>query len=161
MNTLHLEYERDFHSWINQHINLLKTKQLQDLDIDHLIEELEGMANRDRNELMSHFVILIAHLLKWQFQFEHFAKTWQHAGEYAAKSWQYTIIEQRYRIKEQLENIPSLKRSIEEAISKGYSKAVNLAAQETGLPIKTFPQSCPYSIEQLLDNNFYPRSTEH
>lgn len=150
------EYEINFSGWVNQHIAFLKAGQFHKLDVDHLIEELEGMANRDRNELVSHLVILIAHLLKWQFQFQQFAQTWQHAGEYAAKSWQYTIIEQRYRIQDQLENTPSLKRQLTEAMIKAYPKAVSLAVDETGLPKKTFPILCPYSLEQLLDKTYYP-----
>jgi hypothetical protein len=156
MNALQLEYERDFHCWIERHVTLLKNGQVHDLDIEHLVEELESMANRDRNELISHLVILIAHLLKWQFQFKHFAQTWQHAGEYAAKSWQYTIIEQRYRIQDQLDRIPSLKQQLHDSIISAYPKAVALAVKETGLVAKTFPKHCPYPIEQLLDDNFYP-----
>jgi len=158
MNTLSLEYERDFQGWINQHIALLKAGEFYELDIDHLIEELEGMATRDKNELISHLVILIAHLLKWQYQFKQFAETWQHAGEYAAKSWQYTIIEQRYRIKDQVENNPSLNTYLIEALTKAYPKALSLAVRETGLPVKTFPKDSPYSIIQLLDDEFYPHS---
>jgi Domain of unknown function DUF29 len=156
MNTLKLEYEHDFHNWINQHIALLKARKLSELDIEHLIEELEGMANRDRNELVSHLVILIAHLLKWQYQFKKFAEAWQHASEYAAKSWQYTIIEQRYRVKDQLENSPHLQKYLSEAVTKAYPKSVSLAVKETGLVVKTFPQECPYLIEQLLEDDFYP-----
>jgi hypothetical protein len=115
------------------------------------------MATRDKNELVNHLVILIAHLLKWQYQFQKFAATWQHVGDYAAKSWQYTIIEQRYRLQDQLENNPSLKRLLTEALAKAYPKAVTLAVDETGLPKKTFPLACPYSLEQLLDKTFYPR----
>jgi len=153
MNALQLEYEQDFHSWIEKHINFLKTGQVHDLDKEHLIEELEGMANRDRNELVSHFVILIAHLLKWQFQLNQLTERW---GEFKGSSWRASIIEQRYRVKDQLESIPSLKRSLEEAVIKAYPKAVSLAIDETGLSKKTFPQTCPYTIEQLLNKTFYP-----
>ena len=155
MNTLALEYEQDFHSWIEKHINLLKTGNVNDLDKEHLIEELEGMANRDRNELVSHLVILIAHLLKWQFQLNQLNERW---GEFKGSSWRASIIEQRYRVKDQLESIPSLKRNLEEAVIKAYSKAVSLAAKEAGFPPKTFPKECPYSVEQLLGDDFYPNS---
>jgi hypothetical protein len=155
MNTLALEYEQDFHSWIEKHINLLKTGNVNDLDKEHLIEELEGMANRDRNELVSHFKILIAHLLKWQFQLNQLNDRW---SEFKGGSWKATIIEQRSEIQDQLESIPSLKRSLEEAVIKAYPKAVSLAAKETGFPPKTFPKECPYSVEQLLGDDFYPNS---
>lgn len=68
MSTLQLEYEHDFHSWINQHIALLKTGQFNELDTEHLIEELEDMGKSNVRELESRFVILIAPMLKWQFQ---------------------------------------------------------------------------------------------
>jgi len=143
MNALQLE----------KHINFLKTGQVHDLDKEHLIEELEGMANRDRNELVSHLVILIAHLLKWQFQLNQLNERW---SDFKGSSWRASIIEQRYRLKDQLESIPSLKRSLEEAITKAYPKAVSLAVKETGLSPKIFPKECPYLIEQLLDDDFYP-----
>jgi hypothetical protein len=155
MNALALEYEKDFHSWIEKHINLLKTGQVHDLDKEHLIEELEGMANRDRNELVSHFKILIAHLLKWQFQLNQLNERW---SEFRGGSWKATIIEQRSEIQDQLESIPSLKRTLEEVITKAYPKAVSLAAKETGFSPKTFPKECPYSIEQLLNDDFYPNN---
>jgi len=153
MNTLPLEYEQNFPGWINQHIAWLKAGQFQELDIDHLIEELEGMATRDKNELVSHLVILVAHLLKWQFQLKQLNERWV---EFKGSSWRASIIEQRYRVKDQLENSPSLKRLVTEAITKAYPKAVSLAAKETELPMKTFPKICPYSIAQLLDDDFYP-----
>jgi hypothetical protein len=155
MNSLALEYEKDFHRWIEKHIALLKNGQLNDLDTEHLIEELEGMANRDRHELISHFVILIAHLLKWQFQLNSLNEGWR---EFTGKSWRSSIIEQRYRIQDQLENTPSLKSFLDEAIFKAYPKAVSLAVDETGLPKKIFPQQCHYSVEQLLEKTFYPIS---
>lgn len=48
----------------------------------------------------------------------------------------------------------NLKSSIQNTIVKSYSDAVELAARETHLPISTFPTECPYSMEQLLDNDF-------
>ncbi len=153
MNTLSLTYEQDFPSWINQHIALLKTSRFQELDIDHLIEELEGMANRDKNELVSHLKILIAHLLKWQFQLKQLSERWE---EFKGSSWRSSIIEQRSEIHDQLEDNPSLKRLLTEAVAKAYPKAVTLAIKETGLAAKTFPKECPYSVEQLLEDDFYP-----
>lgn len=77
-------YEQDFHSWIQHHITLLKDLKFSDIDIDHLIEELEGMGKRAKRELVSRFIILIAHLLKWQYQ-----------AEMRGNSWRFSIIEQR------------------------------------------------------------------
>lgn len=155
MNTLERDYEQDFHHWIHQHIDLLKAGRVNELDINHLIEELESMANRDRHELISHLVILIAHLLKWPFQLKQLDERW---GEFKGSSWRASILEQRYRIKAQLENSPSLKRYLNEFIVKAYPKAVSLAAKETGFAVNHFPKEFPYLREQLLDDDFYPLS---
>jgi hypothetical protein len=151
--SLALEYERDFDSWIQQHIALLKQGRVNEIDVDNLIEELEDMSKSDKRELTSHFKILIAHLLKWQFQLSQLSERWR---EFDGRSWRATIVEQRSEIADQLEQSPSLKRKLSESVIKAYPKAVEIAVDETGLPKSTFPESCPYTIDQLLDRKFYP-----
>ncbi len=155
MNTLELEYEKDFHNWIEQHIALLKTNQVYALDTEHLIEELEEMGKSNIRELESRFIILIAHLLKWQFQLSTLTNQWQ---EFEGKSWRKTIIEQRLQLVDLLVEMPSLKKKLTDVIIKTYPKAIIFTVDEAGLPKETFPQTCPYTIEQLLDKNFYPDS---
>jgi hypothetical protein len=145
MNHLTLEYDRDNHQWTLHHIELLKQRQFSQMDVEHLIEELESMANRDRHELMSRFIILIAHLLKWQFQ-----------PAKRSSSWRGSIIEQRVQIAVQLEESPSLKHYLTTAIDKAYPHAIKIAVKETLLPKSTFPETCPYLVEQLLDDDFFP-----
>lgn len=152
---LKLEYEKDFHQWIEQHIQILRENRFNELDVDHLIDELEGMAGRDRNELVSRLKILIAHLLKWQFQLKQLNELWE---KFKGSSWRQSIIEQRSQIADLLENILSLKRNLHDAVMIAYPKAVNLTVDETGLSKTTFPHECPYTIEQLLDKAFYPES---
>jgi len=152
---MQLKYEQDFHGWLNDQIELLKQGRTAEVDAKNLIEELEGMAGRDRSELVSHFKILIAHLLKWQFQLNQLSDRW---SEFKGDSWRDTIIEQRSEIADQLENSPSLKSYLSEAITKSYPKAVALAADETRLSVMIFPTTCPYTFEQLLDKQFYPMS---
>lgn len=140
-----LEYERDFYSWIYHNIALLKQGKGTDIDAEILIDELESMAKRDKRELTSRLMILIAHLLKWQFQ-----------PDKRSGSWRSSIREQRIQIHEQLEESPSLKNNLDDSVIKSYSKALALATDETGLSIKTFPKNCPYMLEQLLNDDFYP-----
>lgn len=145
MNTLQLEYERDFYGWIHKNIELLRNRQFSQLNIDILIDELENMAKRDRRELVSRLAILIAHLLKWQFQ-----------PIQRSSSWQASIDEQRFKMGKHLEDSPSLKNQLAESISVAYPDAWKLAIKETKLSSKIFPSNCPYAIDQLLDENFYP-----
>ena len=150
-----LAYEDDIHVWTLSQIEWLRQGQWGNLDIQHLIEELESMAGRDRRELESHFIILIAHLLKWEYQFHQLTDRWH---SWQGGSWQGTIIEQRAQLAKLLRKVPSLKRYLVEAVAEAYPDAVNIAVKETKLSRSTFPLSCPYTIEQLLDEDFWPAS---
>lgn len=153
MSDLTTEYERDFDAWIQQHITLLKQGRVNEIDVEHLILELEDMGKNNFRELESRLIVLIAHLLKWQFQLKQLVERWQ---EFDGRSWRKTIIEQRLQIRKQLENVPSLKSRFQDTVTAAYPYAVELATDETGLSETTFPNECPYTLEQLLDKTFYP-----
>jgi len=142
-------YEQDFYAWIYHHIELLRQRQFAEIDVDILIDELESMAKRDRREWVSHFIILMSHLLKWQFQFKQLAESLQ---KWQGSSWRGSITEQRIQIAKQLKESPSLKSYLAEAVEEAYPDAVRIAENETD------PKQCPYSIEQLLDSTFYPNA---
>ncbi|MEK7990616.1 MAG: DUF29 domain-containing protein [Thiotrichaceae bacterium] len=148
-----LLYEKDFYAWIYHNIELVRSKKWDEIDPELLIEELESMAKRDKHELVSHLAILIAHLLKWQFQYKQLSEMWQ---EFKGDSWERSISEQRQQIARQLKMSPSLKSYFAKAVEEAFSDAVYLAVKETHLSFETFPTTCPYSIEQLSDDDFYP-----
>jgi len=149
-------YEQDFRLWIQEHIELLQQGRVNELDTIHLIEELQDMGRSSTRELESRLKILIAHLLKWQFQYATLVSQWQ---QFEGKSWRNTIIQQRSDLLDLLEDIPSLQRELPNAIAKMYPKAVQYAVDETGLLSVTFPPICPYTVAQLLDKQFYPEVT--
>jgi hypothetical protein len=146
MNNAEL-YEHDFNAWIDQQINLLKVGKINEVDVEHLIEELEDMGKSNLRELESRFIILIAHLLKWQFQ-----------SDRQSSSWRGSIREQRAQLLHLLKKTPSLKRETDHAIANAYPDALEIAVDETGLAESHFPEKCPYSVEQLLDKLFYPEN---
>jgi hypothetical protein len=148
MSTISL-YERDIHAWTQQTAGLLKQRRFQDLDLEHLIEELETMGRRDRQELVSRLKILLGHLLKWQYQPAH-----------RGSSWRGSILEQRLRIRDLLQDCPSLKPFVAEAIEVAYLDGAKLASRETGLPLAQFPDRSPYPLDDLLDDDWLPDGTE-
>jgi hypothetical protein len=148
-------YQQDFYGWVQHHIQLLQQGRLSEIDVNLLIEELESMAEHDRHELENHFIILIANLLKWEYQRKQLTELWQ---TWKGGSWRSSIIEQRKQISRQLRKRPSLKPYLTAAVKEVYSDAVDIAHQDTGLPTSTFPNECPYLLGQLLDENFYPES---
>jgi hypothetical protein len=111
------------------------------------------MGISESNELENRLTILLAHLLKWQFQYQHLASQWQ---GFAGQSWRATIIEQRSRIKKRLSRSPGLKSKLKQILQEAYVDAVELASEESCLPFSVFPSLCPYSWEQIMDKDFYP-----
>ena len=138
-------YETDYDAWLRGNLELLRQSRFDELDVKHLIEEMEDMGRKERGELSSRMVILVAHLLKWQFQPPH-----------RSSSWRGSIAEQRIKLVRRLHLSPSLNPFLPEAISDAYGDAVELAVDETGLEPTVFPQTCPYTAEQLLDRAFWP-----
>jgi hypothetical protein len=137
-------YEKDFYAWLLKSAQLLRQGKFSELDVEQVAEELEGMARSDKRQLLNRFAVLLAHLLKWQYQ-----------PEKRSKSWERTIREQRKRISLLLEESPSLKSEIDQKLSDAYEIAVLSAANETGLDDDRFPESCEYSWEEVLDE-IYP-----
>lgn len=127
-------YEKDFSAWTEKQAHLLRQQQFTQLDTIHLIEELEDMRSSTRRELVSRLTVLIAHLLKWQFQ----------PGQ-RSRSWEVTIQVQRSNVADLLADNPSLYPQWDSFIERTWPKARRIAWGETGLDLKTFPVTCPYS----------------
>jgi hypothetical protein len=146
-------YERDYGTWARRQVELLKTERFADLDVEHLVEELQDMGRSERNELESRLTILLAHLLKWQFQRHALSDRWK---EFKGDSWRATIIEQRDRIAKRLEKSPGLKSALSSIVVEAYADARNLTAKETGISIDRFPGTCPYTYDEIVSDDFFP-----
>lgn len=129
------EYEQDFDAWIQRHIHLLKQGKVNEIDIEHLIEELEDMGKSNRRELVNRFIPLIAHLLKWKYQYKQLQDQWK---TFTGGSWRGTITEQRAKIAKLLKQSPSLKRELQKAVADAYPDALKVTISETGLPQALF-----------------------
>lgn len=140
-----ISHNTDFYGWAMEQANLLRSGKLNELDTANLIEEIESMGRGEKRELEHRLVILLQHLLKWQFQPSH-----------QGRSWRLTIEEQRREIPDVLEDNPSLKSSLGVILQKAYSKAKKAAALETDLPVMTFPRDCPWSFDEAVREEFLP-----
>jgi hypothetical protein len=138
-------YDQDLYAWAMTNARLVRDRRFDALDWEHIAEELESMGKSELRALESRLAVLLAHLLKWQFQ-----------PEKRSKSWQRTLIEQRKRIARLLRDSPSLRPKLDDILPDAYDSALRLAAEETGSDESEFPQSCPYDVEQALDLAYYP-----
>ena len=135
-------YERDYYLWLKNTVKLLREGKLHELDRENLIEEIDDMGKREKRYIYSNLKILLMHLLKYYYQ-----------PEKRSNSWRLTIEEHRQRIKEALEDSPSLKIYLKDSFNKAYQDARKLATKETGLDINLFPENCPFSQEDVLNSD--------
>ncbi|MBD2110707.1 MULTISPECIES: DUF29 domain-containing protein [Cyanophyceae] len=138
-------YAADFYAWTQVQAELLRHQAWSQLDLPNLIEEIESLGKQQRQELRNRLSILIGHLLKWHYQ-----------PQGRSRSWLATLRIQRLDIADLLDDNPSLKPYLTEALGKAYLKGIELASGETNLPIRTFPSQCSYSLTEILDAKFFP-----
>ena len=60
-------YEEDFYLWVERQAGLLREGRFRDLDLEHLIEEVEDLGINLRNAVTSRTREIILHLLKLQY----------------------------------------------------------------------------------------------
>ena len=123
----------------------LHIRDYANVDWDNLIEEIEDVGRNERRSLESNLIVVLLHLLKWQYQ-----------PERRSGSWEGSIIEHRRRIKKALKESPSLQPYLESIFAESYVEAVKQAKAETGLPLEMFPLQCPYESVAVVDDEFLP-----
>jgi hypothetical protein len=142
-------YDQDFYQWAQTTAALIRQGKWHAVDAEHVAEELESLGKRDRRELGSRLEVLVMHLLKWCYQPE---------GRESSHSWYDTILEQRGQMQQLLDDSPSLRLQVETLLAHRYARARRRAMGETQLPDTTFPQACPWTTEQVLDDEFWPEN---
>nr|VFK55840.1 MAG: protein of unknown function DUF29 [Candidatus Kentron sp. TUN] len=140
------EYNQDFYAWLMTNAELLRAHDFTGLDAENIAEELEAMGKQEKRELINRLAVLLTHLLKWKFQ-----------SHRRSKSWRNTIVTQRIDILALIEDSPSLKYEIGGKIDTTYEKARLGAENETGIDKENFPEICPFTLEELLTKDFFPK----
>ena len=145
-NKLKHLYQEDESLWLTEMVKLLRENRLEELDIEHLIEELEALGKRYTNRVESLLRQIIIHLLCLEF--------WTTEYEYNYRHWQGEIATFRIQLNRALTT--NLKNHLLNNLEDIYQEAVFIVNQKTGLSLKIFPSTCPYSIGQLLEKSWLP-----
>ncbi|HWJ95925.1 MAG TPA: DUF29 domain-containing protein [Telluria sp.] len=139
-----IRYQDDVLGWAGEQAALLRARRLDALDLPNIAEEIEDVGKSAQREVGSRLSVLLAHLLKWQFQ-----------PERRSKSWQATIRAQRTGIAHALHKSPSLRHLLDDEgwLEVIWQDAVALAQADTSLD---FPDQWAWALEQVLDPGFWP-----
>ncbi|MBW4537317.1 MAG: DUF29 domain-containing protein [Pleurocapsa minor HA4230-MV1] len=138
-------YNRDYYLWLSHTAQLISEGKLSEVDTANLIEEIEDMGRSEKRAIESNLVVVLLHLLKYKYQ-----------PERRTNSWKSSIREHRRRLRKAFSASPSLKGYCEEVFSECYQDGREQAADETELPLNTFPPESPFTLDETLNPNYLP-----
>jgi hypothetical protein len=141
------DYDTDFDAWASQQAAALRAKDWAALDLEHLAEEVEDLRKTERRGVRSQLRLILSHLLKWVSQ-----------PDKRTESWRGTIANGRVLVEEDLEDSPSLAHELDTLAAWAYPRARRDATKATGLPLVTFPLTCPWPVAQVLAEDFWPEA---
>jgi Domain of unknown function DUF29 len=141
-------YDTDYNLWLEETIAQIQCGDLANVNVEHLIEELEGLAGRDRRELESRLQVLLEHILKRVYI--------NSASD--NRGWEITIRTQRQELSRLLKQSPSLKHYFDQEFDAVYRDALNTVRED--YPSTNFPDAWQFSsdIDAMLEENFWVRS---
>jgi hypothetical protein len=140
------QYDTDFYAWTESQAKALRGKRWQALDVENLAEEIESLGRSERYAIESHLINLLTHLLKWRYD----------PAQEPRCGWRLTSRNARREIAKRATG--SLQHYPAQYLASAYAQAREDAADETGLPLATFSDTCPWSFEQIMDVNFLPEA---
>jgi len=138
-------YLSDFNLWIERTTQLLQEHRWHEIDVVHLIEEIEDLGKSERRAISSQLIRLLLHLLKWEYQ-----------PQRRSDSWLDSITDARTQIEMAIADSPSLKNYPNQELEDCYQRALRQASKQTNTEISVFPNPCPYSIELVLAEDWLP-----
>lgn len=148
-------YEEDYHAWALSQAEALRrlaeARPNMPIDFGHLIEEVEDLARAERNAVRSQVRRIIEHCLK----LEHSPAAEPRLG------WKVSIDDARNEIADRL--TPTIRQDLETALPQLFTQARRVAvkallAASEREAADALPSSNPYRLDDLLADDWYPRS---
>jgi len=145
-------YETDWYAWVHEQAQCLEEGRWDALDIDHLVEELELMAESASGELYNRLIVLLAHLLKLTIAVEVLPGVYDRAQ----RGWRLTCREQRRRLARLLARNPSLTPTVEDEVTAAYEVAQLQALAALQVQEAQIPTQCPWTDAEVQAEHFWP-----
>ena len=156
-------YETNYPLWLSQQRDLLAAGNFEQLDIPNLLEAMEQRMGDAVNELESHLIVLLLHLLKYDYQVRVLQDPW--VQDKVIHTWMPSIINPRNEINHLIRKNPHLKAKTGEALSEAYRHAKKSAIKELSKYIRleknklnqnSLPAECPWTFEQIMNEDWLP-----
>jgi hypothetical protein len=128
-------YASDFYGWAEEQATLLRAKRFDALDLDHLIQEVEGMADAKRSAVLNDARVVMGHLLELEYN-----------------KWRATVREHRNRLEADL--TPRLLQVLDDELARWYGlarKSALASMRDHGehAAADALPATCPHTREQV------------
>jgi hypothetical protein len=142
-----IAYDADFRAWSKDQAARLHELRPNSIDWENIAQEIEGLGGSQRREIRSRLIVLLMRLLKWAYQ-----------PDQRSNSWRASIVGAREEILSELSESPSLKRYPGEVLARQYEIARLDASGQTQLSLDAFPEACPFTVDKILDPDFWPEA---
>jgi hypothetical protein len=139
-------YDTDFYAWTQAQAAALRTKDWAAVDVVHVAEEIEDLGNAIEHAIESHLERLLFHLLKLRHD----------PNPRPRRGWRVSVAHARHEITKHVRRNPGLQHHPERSLPDAYRYARRQAALAMDLPLATFPETCPWDLAQVLDEDFWP-----
>ena len=140
-------YEQDYPEWLDITLNQLQNRDLENIDWEHLIEEIAALGNEQRRKVESYLLRLLIHLLLYNY--------WSSEKDWSGRGWEKEIDNFRLELDLLLESKVLYNHCVK-ILDKIYIKARNNAIRKSELSPEIFPENCPYSLTEILNPEWLP-----
>ena len=135
-------YEQDIYAWSKEQADLLRARRFEELDLEHLIEEVDDLGESLKRSVRSRIRNIIEHLLKLEHS----------PAPEPRRGWYDTVIAQRSDLLDEL--TPSIRREVEPTLPDLYDRArrnaaTSLRTHDENSAAEALPTACPYSLDQI------------
>ncbi|NET71734.1 MAG: DUF29 domain-containing protein [Sphaerospermopsis sp. SIO1G2] len=140
-------YEEDYYLWIETTLRQIQNHDIENLDWENLAEEIESLGIEQRRKVESYLKQLLIHLLLYCY--------WESEREYCQRGWKNEIANFRDELEFSCRS-KTLYNYILSCVDSVYPKARKQAINKSGLPSDVFPVKCPFTVDEILDDDYFP-----